>query len=152
MEGEAIFEDLASEAESENSEQFSSDDEVESERREVEAESTADQEVLPSTSHVPAIKSLQNICSDSDVNKDAKFLDDLQKLFENNETSLLFKPHLRKIKAGFYEGRHSLKKRILTKTRQDDNNDNTNSSEDNDSLLQIANEDERNIFDMLEDM
>ena len=31
MEGDAIFEDLESEAESENSEQFSSDDEVDSE-------------------------------------------------------------------------------------------------------------------------
>ncbi len=31
-------------------------------------------------------------------------------------------------------------------------NYNNNSSEDNDSLLQIANEDECNIFDMLEDM
>ena len=78
------------------------------------------------------------------MNKDAKFLDDLQKLFEDNETSLLFKPHLRKIKTGFFEGRHSVKKRILTRTRQDDVN--TNSSEDNDSLLEIANEDERNIF------
>ena len=36
-----------------------------------------------------------------------------------------------------------------TKTRQDD--DNTNSSEDNYSHLVVANEDEHNIFDMLED-
>ena len=99
---------------------------------------------------VPTIKSLQNICSDPDVNKDAKFLDDLQKLFQDSETSLMFKPHLIKIKAGFFEGRRSLKKRILTKTRQE--NDHTNSNEDNDSLLEIASEDDGNIFDMLEDM
>ena len=154
MEGDAIFEDPASEAESENSEQFSSDDEVDSET-EMEAENTIEQ-VIPTATQVPAvpavptIKSLQNICSDPDVNKDAKFLDDLQKLFQDSETSLMFKPHLSKIKAGFFEGRRSLKKRILTKTRQE--NDHTNSNEDNESLLEIASEDDGNIFDMLEDM
>ena len=154
MEGDAIFEDPASEAESENSEQFSSDDEVDSET-EMEAENTIEQ-VIPTATQVPAvpavptIKSLQNICSDPDVNKDAKFLDDLQKLFQDSETSLMFKPHLSKIKAGFFEGRRSLKKRILTKTRQE--SDHTNSNEDNDSLLEIASEDDGNIFDMLEDM
>ena len=55
-----------------------------------------------------------------------------------------------KIKAGFFEGRRSFKKRILTKTRQE--NDYTNSNEDNESLLEIACEDDGNIFDMLEDM
>ena len=36
------------------------------------------------------------------------------------------------------------------KTRQE--NDHTNSNEDNESLLEIAREDDGNIFDMLEDM
>ena len=56
----------------------------------------------------------------------------------------MFKPHLSKVKAGFFEGRRSLKKRILTKTRQE--NDHTNSNEDNDSLLEIASEDDGNIL------
>ena len=119
---------------------------------EMEAENTIDQ-VIPTTTQVPAvptIKSLQNICSDPDVNKDAKFLDDLQKLFQDNKTSLMFKPHLSKIKTGFFEGRGSLKKRILTKTRQE--NDHTDSNEDNKSLLEIPREDDGKIFDMLEDM
>ena len=78
MEGDAIFEDPASEAKSENNEQFSSDDEVDSET-EMEAENTIEQ-VIPTTTQVPAVPtiiSLQNICSDPDVNKDAKFLDDV---------------------------------------------------------------------------
>ena len=69
------------------------------------AENTTEQ-VIPTATQVPAvptIKSLQNICSDPDVNKDARFLNDLQKLFQDSETSLLFKPHLSKIKAGFFE-------------------------------------------------
>ena len=52
-----------------------------------------------------------------------------------------------KIKAGFFEERRRLKKTILTKTRQE--NDHTNSNQDNESLLEIAREDDGNIFDML---
>ena len=56
------------------------------------------------------ISSLQNTCNDPEVNKDAKFLDVLQKVFEDNETSLMFKPHLTKVKSAFYETRRSMKK------------------------------------------
>ena len=37
------------------------------------------------------------------MNKDAKFLVNLQKVFEDDETSLKFKPHLNKMKSAFYE-------------------------------------------------
>ena len=40
----------------------------------------------------------QNICNDPEVNEDAKFLDNLWKVFEGNETSTMFKPHLNKVK------------------------------------------------------
>ena len=37
------------------------------------------------------------------MSKDAKFLVNLQKVFEDDETSLKFKPHLSKMKSAFYE-------------------------------------------------
>ena len=37
------------------------------------------------------------------MSKDAKFLVNLQKVFEDYETSLKFKPHLNKMKLAFYE-------------------------------------------------
>ena len=107
-----------SEDQTENNDRFSSD--TENDEGENEADSAAIDQVMSTTTPVlvstepSVIKSLQNICNDPDVNKDAKFLDDLQKVFKENETSLLFKPHLNKMTAAFNEGRRSLKKRILT--------------------------------------
>ena len=43
------------------------------------------------------------------------FLDEFQKVLEKNETSVLFKPHLNKMKAIFFEARRNLKKRITAK-------------------------------------
>ena len=59
-----------------------------------------------------AIPSLFNICSDPSINQDAKFLDALHDVFEQNETSTVFKTHIKKMKAAFYEARRSVKKRI----------------------------------------
>ena len=47
------------------------------------------------------ISALQNIFNDPEVNKDANFLDDLQKVFEGNETTLMFKFHLKYVTSAF---------------------------------------------------
>ena len=62
------------------------------------------------------ISSLQKTCNDPEVNKDAKLFDNLQEVFKDNETSLMFRPHINKVKSAFYEARRSVKKRILTET------------------------------------
>ena len=98
------------------------------------------------------IKSLQNICNDLDVNKDAKFLDDLQKVFKENETSLMFKPHLNKMKPAFNKRRHSLKKRILTQINPSQGNDNRKDNINENILIDIAQEDESNIFYLLQNL
>ena len=67
------------------------------------------------------ISSLQNTCDDPEVNKNAKFLDNLQKVFQDNETSLMFKSHLNKAKSAFYKARHSVKKIILTELKLTNN-------------------------------
>ena len=56
------------------------------------------------------IPSLTNIFDDPLINKNAKVLDAFQNVFEANETSLIVKPHLKKIKAAFYEARMIVKK------------------------------------------
>ena len=45
------------------------------------------------------ISSLVDICSDENINSDAHLLDAIQKAFNNNELSVLLKPHAKKIKA-----------------------------------------------------
>ena len=52
---------------------------------------------------------------DPEINKDAVFLEEFQKVLEKNETSVLFKPHLNKMKAIFFEARINLRKRITAK-------------------------------------
>ena len=82
MEGEAIFDNLESEEQSENHDRFSSDSE--NDEGENEADSAAIDQAMSTTTPVlvstepSVIKSLQNICNDPDVKKDTKFLDDLQ--------------------------------------------------------------------------
>lgn len=58
------------------------------------------------------IPSLVNVSDDPLINKDAKFLDAFQNVFETNETGVFLKPHLKKMKAALYEARRSVKKRI----------------------------------------
>ena len=46
------------------------------------------------------------------VKKDAKCLDNLQKVFADDETNLKFKHHLNMMKSAFYEARCNAKTRI----------------------------------------
>ena len=55
---------------------------------------------------------MTNVSDDPLINKDANFLDAVRNVFEGNETSIIFKPHLKKMKAVFYEAQRSIKKRI----------------------------------------
>ena len=142
MEGEAIFYDDEAEQEEEGeNEPTTSDGESEDENETAEEET--DQAI--STGHATpstSISSLVNICDDPQINKDAKFLEDLQNIIQNHETSVQFKPHLNKIKNGFYEARRSLKKRIVNKT-----------NETGQAIpSEIDNEDDGNIFEVLNNM
>ena len=113
------------------------------------SESDDDVETQPETSNQTTVEtarsskipSLTNITEDPLINKDAKFLDALQLVLEENDTSVIFKPHLKKLKSAFYEARRSIKKRI-----QDSNfaNDTNNTA--------FEDEDEGNIFEVLENM
>ena len=58
------------------------------------------------------IASLVDICSDENINRNARLLDAIQKTFNGNESSVLFKLHTNKMKAAFIEARRSVKKRI----------------------------------------
>ena len=42
---------------------------------------------------------LVDICSDENINRNARLLDAIQKTFNDNESSVLFKPHTNKMKA-----------------------------------------------------
>ena len=80
------------------------------------------------------IASLVDICSDKNINKDARLLDAIQKAFNDNESSVLFKPHAKKVKAAFIEASRSVKKRIKQAK--------------SDATMQESDE-ERNIFDLI---
>ena len=58
------------------------------------------------------IASLVDICRDENINRNARLLDAIQKTFNDNESSVLFKLHTNKMKAAFIEARRSVKKRI----------------------------------------
>ena len=78
------------------------------------AEEVQDESAIIAATAEPsrAISSLFNICSDRSINQDAKFLDALHDVFEQNKTSTIFKTHIKKMKVAFYEARRSVKKRI----------------------------------------
>ena len=81
---------------------------------------------------------LVNISSDPIINKDARFLEQIQALLLENDTSDVFKPHLKKILAAFFDAGKSVKKRIAEKTGQD--------------IVMENIEDQENIFVLLKDM
>ena len=112
-----------------------SDDEENSEV-ETQAEIASTVEIAGTAASSSTIPSLTSVTDDPLINKDAKFLDALQNVFEANETSVIFKPHLKKMKAAFYEARRSVKKRI----------------KEAHSNTIIEQEDEGSIFDILENM
>ena len=76
-----------------------------------------------------------NACADPLINKDGKFSDALQHVFESIETSDIFKPH-KKTKPVFYKARRSVKKRITNVI----------------NITDLEQEDEGDIFDILENM
>ena len=57
------------------------------------------------------ISSLQNICNGPEVGKDTNFSDNLQKVFEGNVTSLMFKSHLNKMNSALHEARRTVNKK-----------------------------------------
>ena len=93
-------------------------------------------EVITQANSSNTIPSLTNVCDDPLINKDMKFLDALQSVFEANETSVILKPHIQKMKSAFYEARKRIKKHI----REAHNN------------TVVEEEDEGNIFDILQNM
>ena len=76
-------------------------------------------------------------------------MDNLQKKFEDNETSPMSKLQLSKVKSAFYEARRNVKKRILTEikiNKQRNNEANAKENESTSALIIIAQEDDSNIF------
>ena len=76
-------------------------------------------------------------------------MDNLQKKFEDNETSPMSKLQLNKVKSAFYEERRNVKKRILTEikiNKQRNNEANAKENENTSALIIIAQEDHSNIF------
>ena len=89
------------------------------------------------------------------MNREAKFLDDLQKVFEDNGTCLMLKPFLSKMKSAFYEARRSVKKIILTENninKQQKDKENVNESKNTNALVNIPQEDDSNIFELLQNL
>ena len=93
------------------------------------------------------VASLQNVGDDSEINKDAVFLDKFQKMLKKNETSVLFKPHLNKLKATFFEARRNLKKRINAKIQSQQTE-----GKQEQQRTDIIHEDDNNIFELLQNM
>ena len=157
MEGEPRIDDLERAEQSENNEQFSSDEESIQENVDQDQDSDLPTNTLVSAkpSYNEIISSLQNICNHSEVNKDAKCLDNLQKVFDGSEASLMSKPHLNKVKSAFYKAGSSLKKRIFTETninKQKNNEANENENENTSALISIAQDDDSNIFELLQNL
>ena len=64
--------------------------------------------------------SMAGLCADSEINSDAKFVDDLEILLKKHQTSKLFTPYVCQLKKIREKARRSLKKRIdLQKVRID---------------------------------
>ena len=118
------------------------DDDDENESNDDESESAVnDEEIaqsLKNTSRSAKIKSLVNISSDPIINKEAGFLEQIQALLLENDTSDVFKPHLKKMLAAFFDARKSVKKRIAEKTGH--------------NIVMENMEDQENIFVLLKDM
>ena len=67
----------------------------------------------------------------------------------------MFKSHLSMVKSAFYEARRSVKKRIITQTnitKQQSNETNRNENKNTSALINIAQKDDSNIFDLLQNL
>ena len=65
----------------------------------------------------------------------------------------MFKPHLNKVMSAFYEAKCSMKKRILTETNiNKERNNEANANENTSALINITQEDNSNIFELLQNL
>ena len=67
----------------------------------------------------------------------------------------MFKPHLNKMKSAFYEARRIVKKRILAENnvnKQRKDEENANEPENTNALVDIAQEDDSNNFEFLQNL
>ena len=55
------------------------------------------------------LSSLVGVSNDIDINKDARFLEAIENVLVDNETSMMLKPFVTKIKMAFVDGRRSVK-------------------------------------------
>lgn len=111
-EGSELFDCHGDEIEPKTSDDYldySSDENSEGE----EGQNTNEKNVRPVLPN-PKIRApiLTNICNDSDINKDAIFLDELQKLLDTHETSKLFIPFKSGLRVLNVKSRKSVVKRI----------------------------------------
>ena len=155
MEDEAIFDDLDATRQSNKNNLFFSDEESDQENVALEQDNDKSTTNMPVSPKPSVTSSIQNICSDSEMNRDAKFLDNLQKVFKDNGSCLMLKPHLNKMKSAFYEARRSVKKIILTENninKQQKDKENVNEPKNTNALVNIAQEDDSNIFELLQNL
>ena len=130
-------EDQSNGSDKSDEEIYKSDDD-ESEFANEEMNECANEEIAQGSKNIPRstkIKSLVDISSDPLVNKDARFLEQIQSLLLENDTSDVFKSNIKKMLAAHFDARKSVKKRISDKTGKD-----------------IVMEDNENIFEPLKDM
>ena len=82
------------------------------------------------------------------MSKDTQFLDNLQKVFEDNVTNLMFKSHLNKVNSALHEARRTVKKNnTKTNIRNQRNTEaKANKNENTSVLINIAQEDDSTIF------
>ena len=111
--GDAVIEPAEFEEDSEEENNSNVDDDEPSEADPQQVPATDDITMEESASaNGSRIASLVDICSDKNINKDARLLDAIQKAFNDNESPVLFKAHAKKIKAAYIEAWRSVKKRI----------------------------------------
>ena len=130
-------EDQSNGSDKSDEEIYKSDDD-ESEFANEEMNECANEEIAQGSKNIPRstkIKSLVDISSDPLINKDARFLEQIQSLLLENDTSDVFKSNIKKMLAAHFDARKSVKKRISDKTGKD-----------------IVMEDNENIFEPLKDM
>ena len=123
----------------------SSDDSDTEETTDPVPEETYVQENGPENS-IPGVAILENICDDDAVNKDAKFVDNLARVLEENQTTTLFRPHLNKILVAFHAARTQVKRQIKASIEKQndvsDENDEDESGVDEDNQHEVDNDHE----------
>ena len=130
-------EDQSNSSDKEDEEIYESNDD-ESEFANEEKNKCTNEDITQGSKNTPRstkIKSLADISSDLLIKKDGRFLQQFQSLLLENDTSNVFKPHINKMLAAFFNARKSVKKRITEKTGKN-----------------IVMEDDENVFERLKEM